>query len=283
MASGGRSNPLVYPDRRAASLQQPGLTQPLGQARSIRGVDPAGPVVLLRPVRLAAAAGKHGFAAGQLPDGHRATVVRVRVGELTVRSSSCCPSSPTRSHRMPGNSVASRARLSRLWSRPLRNHRSCVGPQSVSSRAPAGYSWRDRKRVSVGATFHAPVERYITGAPGCASVSRSSSTAMPGTGRRACSSSTNVFHAANSGRGSAVTMTVSSTSETMPKSHIGVHDEHGRGGRFRLIGAHGDGVPSRRQIRLQHNVDDAAAVCGDLGAASRRCPRLPRRRSPERS
>lgn len=39
---------------------------------------------------------------------------------------------------------------------------------------------------------------------------------MPGTGCRACSFTTNEFHAASSGRGSAVTMTVSSTSDTMP-------------------------------------------------------------------
>ena len=39
---------------------------------------------------------------------------------------------------------------------------------------------------------------------------------MPGTERRACSSSTKVFHAARNGRGNAVTMTVSSMSETIP-------------------------------------------------------------------
>src|SRR5690606_26817203 len=40
---------------------------------------------------------------------------------------------------------------------------------------------------------------------------------MPGTGARACSSSTKEFHAAMNGRGRAVTMTVSSTSHTTPK------------------------------------------------------------------
>ena len=40
---------------------------------------------------------------------------------------------------------------------------------------------------------------------------------MPGTGWRACSSTTNEFQAASSGRGRAVTMTVSSTSLTTPK------------------------------------------------------------------
>ena len=47
------------------------------------------------------------------------------------------------------------------------------------------------------------------------------STAMPGTGWRACSSTTKEFHAARSGRGSAVTMTVSSTSDTTPKRTSG--------------------------------------------------------------
>ena len=50
---------------------------------------------------------------------------------------------------------------------------------------------------------------------------RSYSTAMPGVGVRACSFSTNVFQAASSGRGSAVTMTVSSMSETTPKGAAG--------------------------------------------------------------
>ena len=40
---------------------------------------------------------------------------------------------------------------------------------------------------------------------------------MPGTGCRACSSSTNEFQAARKGRGRAVTMTVSSMSLTTPK------------------------------------------------------------------
>ena len=44
---------------------------------------------------------------------------------------------------------------------------------------------------------------------------------MPGTALRACSSRTNVFQAASSGRGSAVTMTVSSMSETTPKLTAG--------------------------------------------------------------
>ena len=43
------------------------------------------------------------------------------------------------------------------------------------------------------------------------------STAIPGTGWRACSFTTKEFHAASRGRGRAVTITVSSTSETTPK------------------------------------------------------------------
>jgi hypothetical protein len=45
--------------------------------------------------------------------------------------------------------------------------------------------------------------------------------AMPGTTRRACSSRTNVFHAAISGRGSIVSMTVSSMSLTSPRAASG--------------------------------------------------------------
>ena len=70
--------------------------------------------------------------------------------------------------------------------------------------------------MRVWATFHAPVERYSTGDFGCSDAMRRSSTDMPGVGVRACSSSTNEFHAASSGRGSAVTTTVSSMSETSP-------------------------------------------------------------------
>ncbi len=44
---------------------------------------------------------------------------------------------------------------------------------------------------------------------------------MPGTAMRACSSRTNVFHAASSGRGSAVTITVSSMSEIRPNFTAG--------------------------------------------------------------
>ncbi len=46
--------------------------------------------------------------------------------------------------------------------------------------------------------------------------SRSIMTAMPGVGTRACSESTKEFQAASSGRGSAVTTTVSSTSQITP-------------------------------------------------------------------
>ena len=61
----------------------------------------------------------------------------------------------------------------------------------------------------------------MTGAKGFSRVSLSSSTAIPGTGRRAFSSRTKEFHAARKGRGSAVTMIVSSTSQMMPISAAG--------------------------------------------------------------
>ena len=57
----------------------------------------------------------------------------------------------------------------------------------------------------------------IIGAPGRDRVSRSIITPMPGVAIRACSLTTKLFHAASMGRGSAVTITVSSTSVTMPK------------------------------------------------------------------
>ena len=61
----------------------------------------------------------------------------------------------------------------------------------------------------------------MTGDPGFSRVSRSISTAIPATGCRACSSMTKEFHAASRGRGSAVTMTVSSTSDTTPNRMSG--------------------------------------------------------------
>ena len=58
---------------------------------------------------------------------------------------------------------------------------------------------------------------------------------MPGTAVLACSSRTNVFHAASSGRGSAVTITVSSMSETTPNFIAGSTTR---------IGASTDSAPS---------------------------------------
>jgi len=103
-----------------------------------------------------------------------------------------------------------------LWSWPDLNHPVFVGPQSVSSIGPAGKPLRRRKRVSEGAVFHAPVERYTTGASGWAASSSRYIVAMPGTGLRAPSDLMNVFHAAIIGRGSDVEITVSSRSEMMP-------------------------------------------------------------------
>ena len=54
------------------------------------------------------------------------------------RLGSCCPSSPTSSHRSWGSSSNSRRSWVRLWSWPDRNHPSGVGPQSVSSSGPSG-------------------------------------------------------------------------------------------------------------------------------------------------
>ena len=82
-----------------------------------------------------------------------------------------------------------------------------------------------------------------------------------------------MFQAASSGRGSAVTMTVSSMSETMPKLDRGIDDEDGRLDGFRLVGAHGDGVPARRQVGVEHRVDHAAAVGGDPMLDARRSRR----------
>ena len=105
---------------------------------------------------------------------------------------------------------------------PLRNQRSCVGP-------PVGEEHRAR-REEVAAQEPDQRRRDVPGAgrevdDGRARVRRARaapcSTAMPGTGWRACSSTTKEFHAARSGRGRAVTMTVSSTSETTPKRTSG--------------------------------------------------------------
>ena len=93
---------------------------------------------------------------------------------------------------------------------------------------------------------------------------------MPGVGMRACSSSTKVFQNATNGRGSAVTMTVSSTSEMMPKSTSGPTIQ---------IGASTGSAPSVLQRRLvpaggerdrDARVDHAAAVGEHLDALARR-------------
>ena len=64
--------------------------------------------------------------------------------------------------------------------------------------------------------FQAPVDRYMNGASGWLRRIRSVMTAMPGVGMRACSSRMKEFQAATMGRGSMVTMTVSSTSMMTP-------------------------------------------------------------------
>ena len=84
---------------------------------------------------------------------------------------------------------------------------------------------------------------------------------MPGVGTRACSSSTNVFQAARSGRGSAVTITVSSTSEMMPNVAFGSTMKTGASKHAgRLGGGQPDGVPARGELNGDDRVDHAAAV-----------------------
>ena len=73
---------------------------------------------------------------------------------------------------------------------------------------------------------------------------------MPGTAVRACSSSTNVFHAASSGRGSAVTMTVSSMSERMPKRTAG--------SRMRTSASTGSASATLRRTQPQPGVKSAS-------------------------
>ena len=93
---------------------------------------------------------------------------------------------------------------------------------------------------------------------------------MPGVGMRACSSSTNVFQNASNGRGSAVTMTVSSTSEMMPKSTpvptIQIGASTGSAPSVCSVAS----MPAGSQRDRDARVDYAAAVGEHLDGARRR-------------
>ena len=87
---------------------------------------------------------------------------------------------------------------------------------------------------------------------------------MPGVGMRACSSSTKVFQAARSGRGSMVTMTVSSTSESTPNVTEGSTTLSGASTATDFCGAERGRVPAGREDHLHHGVDDATPVRDQL-------------------
>ena len=110
----------------------------VGQAGAVGGVEPGDVRAAADRVVAAGAAGQHRLAGGQLADADRPDVLGVPIREVGVDGLVVLPvvadEQPADLRELP----ASRSRLERLWSWPLRNQRSAVGPQSVSSRAPAG-------------------------------------------------------------------------------------------------------------------------------------------------
>ena len=120
---------------RGRSVVRSGRRRP---ARRSRGLRRRAASASLRPPASTASPGE---SAGS----PRRRRCRGALANSRVDLASCCPSSPTSSQRMCGNSVGEASRLRRLCFGPLRNQRSCVGPQSVSSRGPRGYRLRDEE------------------------------------------------------------------------------------------------------------------------------------------
>ena len=151
--------PAQEPSGERRRLEEVQLLQALGHAGAVGGVDPRdlerGVVAVL-----GVAAGQHRLADGELADADGGHLVAVVPGEAVsrwLRRAGRCRR--TGASACPGTPWPSRSRFRRLWSWPLRNQRSWVRPQSVSSRAPDGYMLRVMNRARVGAAFHGPVDR----------------------------------------------------------------------------------------------------------------------------
>ena len=246
-----RCEPTRGPPTRLQSVEDADLVESLEQARAVRVGHPRHVAAAewsstaVRPPASTASAGERRriATAATLLGG----LARERRVDLVVVLSVVADQQPL---APAGTPRARRRRFDSLCALPLRNQRSCVGPQSVSSSEPGGKRCRRRNRMSVGRDVpRARGQVDDRACPGASRTSRSMSTAMPGTGWRACSSTTNEFHAARSGRGSAVTMTVSSTSETTPKRTSEPDDEHARLDRLAALDRHRERLPAGLEPR----------------------------------
>ena len=110
-------------------------------------------------VRNGETVGQHLLGRGELTDADGPDVIRVRLREVAVQLGVVLAVVADQDPADVRELLRSRRSAVRLCSCPLRNQPVLVGPQSVSSNGPTGYPCRARKRVSVGAVFHAPVDR----------------------------------------------------------------------------------------------------------------------------
>ena len=106
-----------------------------------------------------AAAGQHRLARRQLADAHRRHIIGMLLHKLAIDRLIVLPvvadQQPLDLRKLAGQAFQTAALVLATAAEPAIGRRTPVGQQS----APAGYRLRDRKRVKVGATFHAPVER----------------------------------------------------------------------------------------------------------------------------
>ena len=164
---------------------------------------------------------------------------------------------------MFGNSSARRTRLCALCSRPLRNHRSCVGPQSVRSSGPAG--------KEVAGEEAGEGRGDVPGAggevdDGCAGV-RAHEPLVEHAHPRHRPARVLVEHegvprgqqrARQGGHHDGVVDVGDD-----PEPHVGVDDEDRCLDRLGVFGAQGDGVPAGRELGLEHLIDHPAAIRAD--------------------
>ena len=119
-------------------LQHADALQLVGRARPRRRRRATGPSSRSTGADLAGCCRPAPPLPGELPNADRGNVSRMLSHELAVDRFVVLPVITEQQPLDGGNSLASRSSMERLCSRPLRNQRSAVGPQSVSSRGPAG-------------------------------------------------------------------------------------------------------------------------------------------------
>jgi hypothetical protein len=123
--------------------------------------------------------------------------------------------------------------------------------------------------MRVGAMFHAPVERYTTGAPGLSRTTRSMRTAMPGNRLARM-----LVDDERVPRGEKRTGEGCDHHRVVDIRHHPELDIRGDGEcaglhRIATLYRHGERLPPRRECRREPDVDDTTAVCHDLMVDSR--------------